>query len=244
MSLPPSAASSPADVPGIAIRRAMPRDAGTIARARIDSWRTTYRGLIPTAYLDGMQVDASTALWDKVLTAGPNPASVFVASRADEVVGFAAGSMLGEPRFGLDAELTAVYLRGEFQRVGLGRRLIAAVVDAPRSHGATGMIVRTIAGNKPARSFYESLGAKLLIEQAFQGLFTLNAYPRDPAKARHQGAKRSRSLGYGEHERRRGRAFAGITLWAWLRRGTGLRCRLVACGPARGLAGCLALCPA
>ncbi len=65
------------------------------------------------------------ALWDKMLTAGPNPASVFVASRGDEVVGFAAGNMLAEPRFGLDAELTAVYLRREFQRVGLGRRLVA-----------------------------------------------------------------------------------------------------------------------
>jgi ribosomal protein S18 acetylase RimI-like enzyme len=76
--------------------------------------------------------------------------------------------MLAEPRFGLNAELTAVYLRREFQRVGLGRRLIAAVVDAQRALGATGMIVWVIAGNKPARAFYEALGAELLIEQAFQ----------------------------------------------------------------------------
>ena len=115
-----------------------------------------------------MRVDASTALWDKVLAAGANSASVFVATHGDEVAGFAAGSMLAEPRFGLDAELTAVYLRPEFQRVGIGRRLIAAVVDAQRAHGATGMIVWVIAGNKPARTFYESLGAELLVEQAFQ----------------------------------------------------------------------------
>ena len=76
--------------------------------------------------------------------------------------------MLAEPRFGLNAELTAVYLRREFQRVGLGRRLIAAVVDAQRLLGATGMIVWVIAGNKPARAFYEALGAELLVEQAFE----------------------------------------------------------------------------
>ncbi|MEP6997353.1 MAG: GNAT family N-acetyltransferase [Betaproteobacteria bacterium] len=156
------------DSPGIAIRRAAPRDAAAIARVRIDAWRTTYRGMIPAAYLDGMQVDASTALWDKVLTAGPNSASVFVATHADEVVGFAAGNMLAEPRFGLNAELTAVYLRRDFQRVGLGRRLIAAVVDAQRAHGATGLIVWVIAANKAARAFYEALGAELLLEQAFQ----------------------------------------------------------------------------
>jgi GNAT superfamily N-acetyltransferase len=167
MSSPPSATSL-GDAPGIVIRRAAPRDAEAIARVRIDGWRTSYRGLVPAAYLDGMQVDASTALWDKILTAGPNPASVFVATHGDEVVGFAAGNMLAEPRFGLNAELIAVYLRREFQRVGLGRRLIAAVVDAQRALGATGMIVWVIAGNKPARAFYEALGAELLIEQAFQ----------------------------------------------------------------------------
>lgn len=167
MSSPQSAASL-GDAPGIVIRRAAPRDAEAIARVRIDGWRTSYRGLVPNAYLDGMQVDASTALWDKILTAGPNPASVFVATHGDEVIGFAAGNMLAEPKFGLNAELTAVYLRREFQRVGLGRRLIAAVVDAQRALGATGMIVWVIAGNKPARAFYEALGAELLIEQAFQ----------------------------------------------------------------------------
>ena len=164
----PQSATSLGDAPGIVIRRAAPRDAEAIARVRIDGWRTSYRGLIPAAYLDGMQVDASTALWDKILTAGPNPASVFVAAHGDEVIGFAAGSMLAEPKFGLNAELTAVYLRREFQRVGLGRRLIAAVVDAQRALGATGMIVWVIAANKPARAFYEALGAELLVEQAFQ----------------------------------------------------------------------------
>jgi GNAT superfamily N-acetyltransferase len=164
----PQSATSLGDAPGIVIRRAAPRDAEAIARVRIDGWRTSYRGLIPAAYLDGMQVDASTALWDKILSAGPNPASVFVASHGDEVIGFAAGSVLAEPKFGLNAELTAVYLRREFQRVGLGRRLIAAVVDAQRALGADGMIVWVIAANKPARAFCEALGAELLVEQAFQ----------------------------------------------------------------------------
>jgi GNAT superfamily N-acetyltransferase len=167
MSSPQSEASL-ADASGILLRSAAPRDAEAIARVRIDGWRTAYRGLVPAAYLDGMQVDANTALWDRILSAGPNSASVFVTVRGDEVVGFAAGNKLGEPRYGLDAELTAVYLRREFQRVGIGRRLIAAVVDAQRAYGATGMIVWLLAANKPARAFYEALSAELLIEQAFQ----------------------------------------------------------------------------
>ena len=86
----------------------------------------------------------------------------------DAPVGFAAGNRLPEPKFELDAELSAVYLKRDYQRAGLGHRLVGAVVEAQRAQGATGMIVWTIAGNKPARAFYEQLDAELLIEQPFQ----------------------------------------------------------------------------
>jgi len=152
----------------IQVRRATAADAPAIARVRVDSWRTTYRGMIPDAYLDGMQVEASTALWDRVLTAGPNTTSVFVAENSADIVGFACGTMLKEPKHGLDAELAAAYLRREFQRAGLGHRLVGAVVDAQRGHGATGFLTWVIAGNKGARAFYQRLGGELIVEQPFQ----------------------------------------------------------------------------
>jgi ribosomal protein S18 acetylase RimI-like enzyme len=76
--------------------------------------------------------------------------------------------MLAEPRYELDAELSAAYVRREFQRAGIGRRLVAAVAGAQREHGAHGLIVWVIAGNKGARAFYEALGATLLVEQPFE----------------------------------------------------------------------------
>ena len=152
----------------IDIRRATAQDAAAISRIRIDSWRVTYRGLIPDAYLDGMQLDQSVASWERVLSAGKNDASVFVAEKDGDVIGFAAANMLPEPRYDLDAELSAVYLQREFQHAGIGRRLVAAVARAQRKHGATGLIVWVIAANKAARAFYERLGARLLVEQPFE----------------------------------------------------------------------------
>jgi GNAT superfamily N-acetyltransferase len=152
----------------ITIRRATVQDAGAIARVRVDCWRATYRGLIPDAYLDAMDVAASTALWDRVLSAAPNTTSVFVADDDGEVVAFAAGNMLEEPRDGLDAELSAVYVRRDRQRMGIGRRLVDAVARAQRTYGAHGLIVWVIAGNKGARAFYEQLGGSLLVEQPFE----------------------------------------------------------------------------
>lgn len=152
---------------GVSIRRATPGDAPAIARVRVDSWRTTYRGMIPDAYLDGMQVDASTALWDRVLNAGVNTTCVFVAVHETDVVGFSCGNRLAPPKHGYDAELAAVYLRREFQRAGLGRQLVGAVAEAQREVGATGLITWVIAGNKPAREFYQRLGGELIVEQPF-----------------------------------------------------------------------------
>jgi GNAT superfamily N-acetyltransferase len=151
----------------ITIRPATPADAVAIAQVRVDAWRTTYKGMIPDAYLAAMKVEESAALWEKILTAGPNSTSVFVAVDASAVVGFAAGHMLAEPKHGVDAELSAVYLVRDAQRTGVGQRLVATVAAAQRAHGATGLIVWVIAGNKAARAFYEKLGAELLIEQPF-----------------------------------------------------------------------------
>ena len=151
----------------IHIRPATPADAFAIAQVRVDAWRTTYKGMIPDAYLSGMKVEDSAALWEKVLTAGPNSTSVFVAANAGGIVGFASGNMLAEPKHGLDAELTAVYLGRNAQRAGIGQRLVATVAAAQRAHGATGLIAWVIAGNKAARAFYDKLGAELLVEQPF-----------------------------------------------------------------------------
>lgn len=160
------------------LRRATVRDAAAIAAVRVDSWRATYRGMIPDTYLDGMRVEDSTALWTRILSApANNTTAVFVAEADAEVVGFAAGMLLSEDKFGLNAELTAIYLKPAAQRAGLGRRLVALVADAYREQGASGLLVWVIAGNQAARKFYEQLGAELLVEQPFtwDGLDLLEA---------------------------------------------------------------------
>ncbi len=152
----------------VAIRRARPEDARGIAQVRVDAWRVTYRGLIPDAYLDGMTVEASEAHWRRILEAAPNTTSVFVAAAGDEIVGFAAGLMRDPPKLGCNAELSAIFLRPDRKRTGIGRRFVGTVAAAQRNHGATALLTWVIAGNRPARAFYESLGAELVLEQPFQ----------------------------------------------------------------------------
>ena len=151
----------------IVLRTATPGDAAGIAAVRVDSWRATYRGIIPDAYLDAMKVEDSTALWSKVLSADTQKTSVFVAERGGDIIGFAAGKMMDVEKFGFDAELAAIYMRPEAQRNGIGRRLVGLVADAHQEQGAQGLLVWVLANNKVARQFYDRLGAELLIEQPF-----------------------------------------------------------------------------
>ena len=153
---------------GITIRRAAPADAEAIARVRVEGWRQSYKGLVPQASLDALSIEASVPLWQRVLAAPGDRASVYVAEGDAGVVGFAAGNHLDEPRHGCDAELTGIYLAREVQRHGLGRRLVGTVAAERASHGATGMLVWALAGSAPARRFLEALGAELVIEQPFE----------------------------------------------------------------------------
>jgi GNAT superfamily N-acetyltransferase len=150
------------------LRRATPADAAGIARVRVEGWRTTYRGIVPDAYLAAMRIEDSEAQWRRVLGAPPNRTTTMVAEEAGAVIGFASALMLPAPRFGLDAELTAIYLAADRRRMGLGRRLVGSLARAQQALGATGFLTWVIAQNRGARTFCETLGAELLVEQPFE----------------------------------------------------------------------------
>lgn len=147
----------------MAIRAATPEDAPAIARVHVDSWRTTYRGLLPDQVLAGLSVPEREASWLHRLEASvPNSpsGSVFVAEDpTGEIVGFAAGG----PSRGKDSayagELYAIYVLQEHQRKGIGRSIMNRVVEELRAFGCGSMVVWVLKGN-PAERFYRHLGGK------------------------------------------------------------------------------------
>ncbi len=154
----------------ISLRRATVEDAAAIAAVRVESWQATYRGMIPDTYLDDMRIEDSALQWRQILqamTAAADRICVYVAESEGQVIGFASGMMLPEPKLGMQAELTAIYLRPAWQRSGIGRRMLQKVARTLEAQGAESLLVWVISGNAIARNFYEELGAVLLIEQAF-----------------------------------------------------------------------------
>jgi GNAT superfamily N-acetyltransferase len=141
----------------VLIRKARMEDATAIARVHVESWRSTYRGLIPDEYLDSLDAGARAEMWKQSLEA--HSAVMLVAEDDLEVVGFACGGRLREPIKGYkDAELYAIYLLLDRQRKGIGRRLTNSLVQALRDVGNRSLIVWALARN-PAVDFYRRLGA-------------------------------------------------------------------------------------
>src|SRR5215467_15759624 len=81
----------------LTIRHAGPDDALAIAEVHVASWRETYRGLVPDAFLDALSVATRERMWHDALGADrpgatDQPSVVLVVSDADSrVVGFASG---------------------------------------------------------------------------------------------------------------------------------------------------------
>lgn len=149
----------------VTIRPATIADAAAIAQVHVASWRTTYAGIVPQAYLDSLDVTARTHSWsEQILAAG----SIFlVAQDVDGLVGFICGGALREPIPGYDTELYAIYLLRSCQGQGTGRRLTIALSDSLRAAGFRAMVVWVLERN-PAVGFYMRLGATHLARKQLE----------------------------------------------------------------------------
>ncbi|RPF53408.1 GNAT family N-acetyltransferase [Aquisalibacillus elongatus] len=141
------------------VREAVLSDAKGIAKVHIDSWRTTYKGLVPDQFLDSLDYDAREERWQNIIPNG----KVWVAeNNQGEVVGFASG---GPERSGdypsYEGEIYAIYILKDYQGQGLGKMLVKPIVEHLKQQGIGTMLVLVLEGN-PATHFYESVGGKAI----------------------------------------------------------------------------------
>jgi GNAT superfamily N-acetyltransferase len=141
----------------ILIRAATKVDAEAIAHVHVESWQTTYAGIMPAAYLAGLDETLRSKLWQEWLN---GEALVFVAEWDGRVVGFAHGGPNREPVAECDAELYAIYLLKEAQKRGIGGELLRAMATALLERNFRSMAVWVLEQNR-SRSFYEKTGAHL-----------------------------------------------------------------------------------
>ncbi|MEH7387188.1 GNAT family N-acetyltransferase [Bacillus sp. JJ1521] len=141
------------------IRKAILSDAKGIANVHVDSWRTTYSGIVPEEFLQQLSYESREEMWKRGIPNG----HVFVAENENgEIVGFACG---GKERSGnyesYQGELYAIYILKEYQGQGLGKKLVVPVVKQLLDKDINTMLVLVLVENKSCL-FYETLGARKL----------------------------------------------------------------------------------
>jgi len=148
------------------IREATAADAPAIARVHVESWRTTYRGIVPDDVLANLSVERRARGWAERLGKPGGPEFVYVAEDDTEaVVGFASGGPEREGDRRYTGELYAIYLLADQQGKGIGRQLARIVAERLATMGHDAMLVWVLAAN-PARHFYAALGGLPVREKA------------------------------------------------------------------------------
>jgi L-amino acid N-acyltransferase YncA len=145
------------------IREAQIADAAAIAKVHVDSWRTTYAGILPEEFLARLSYEQRERQWRSSLS--NRSEFIYVAYNAGgEITGCASGGSerSGDPIY--RGELYTVYLLEQYQRKGTGRQLISWVAERLLQEGIASMLVWVLAEN-PSCRFYKTLGAKLLREE-------------------------------------------------------------------------------
>lgn len=146
------------------IRKALSSDAGGIARVRVDTWRSAYRGLLPDQVLDNMFYLEVEEKFLEVLSDHRDPPVMYVAENdAGEVCGFSFGGPERSGEFNYQAEIYAIYVRQEYQGQGIGLRLLKAVVKDFQARGWKSMLLWVLSDN-PYRRFYEKQGGHVIVD--------------------------------------------------------------------------------
>ncbi len=153
----------------IVLRRGRPGDGPEIARVHVETWRTTYAGIVPAGYLVGMTTAKKVAVWESTLRR--KGAEIVLVAEVLGKTGSEAGARLvgfgscGLARAGpCRGEVYTLYVASDWQGQGIGARLLRGLFEALRSAGVNDALIWVLRAN-PARFFYEAMAGQRLAER-------------------------------------------------------------------------------
>ena len=145
----------------IGIRKAEPRDAEAIADVHHLAWRGAYSGIIPHRALNRMINRRGPDWWANAIR---RAATVLVVEIGGKLAGYTTIGRNRARELTQQGEIYELYLRPEYQGIGLGSRLFAAAREKLADSGLKGMVVWALEDNAGALSFYEGAGGRDVAE--------------------------------------------------------------------------------
>ncbi|MEQ8308643.1 MAG: GNAT family N-acetyltransferase [Hoeflea sp.] len=152
----------------IDIRHAEPQDAEAIADAHRAAWSYAYAGILPHKSLRQMLERRNVGWWRRAIRGAT---SILVLDVGDTIAGYATLGLNRARSLPQEGEIYELYLRPEYQGVGLGKRLFVEARQLLASLGCEGMTVWCLEDNHPAADFYRFQGGRDVAEghETFDG---------------------------------------------------------------------------
>ena len=150
------------------IKDAIVSDAKQLAKIKVDTWKTTYKGIIPDKFLNELSYEKEEERFKKFLK---NPGSnkfiiVYENEKTSEIISY---MWFGVPKEdednNYDQEIYALYVLKDYQKGGIGREMINFAIERLKKTGNTSLILWTLKKNLNARSFYQKIGFRLTKEK-------------------------------------------------------------------------------
>ncbi len=149
------------------IRASHVEDAAGIARVHVDSWRTTYKGIVPDEVLANLSYEKREQNARQYLS-NLNKTYTFVAEdEQGQIVGFVGGGANRDASSEYTGELYAIYILQEAQGHGIGKGLTLALVERLIQEQYYSMLVWVLADN-PSRHFYEALDGQYVLTKQIE----------------------------------------------------------------------------
>ena len=145
----------------IDIRKAEPADAAEIADVHQQAWRGAYAGIIPHKTLTSMINRRGPDWWASAIR---RSATVLIVEIGGAVAGYATIGRNRARELKQQGEIYELYMRPEYQGVGLGSRLFKAARRRLAEHGLKGLVVWALEENDGALAFYAGAGGRDIAE--------------------------------------------------------------------------------
>ncbi|AIC96188.1 GNAT family N-acetyltransferase [Shouchella lehensis] len=134
------------------LRKATEADVNGIASIHVQSWFTTYTGIIKSEILAGISVENRATSWSHHVK--DKDQLIYVYERDGHIVGFASARQS-------TALILTIYILEDNQGEGIGKMLIQTILKELASLGHQKATVEVLEANS-SKSFYERMGASLI----------------------------------------------------------------------------------
>jgi ribosomal protein S18 acetylase RimI-like enzyme len=179
----------------LSIRTARTSDVQAIAHVDIETWRTTYPGMLPDDLLTALDERQRARQWSRFISHRPDDV-VVAYDEQDRVLGFGSCGPQRETALPYAGEIFTLYVGPDFQGQGVGRQLLLALFQRMAANGFASALLWVLAAN-PSRYFYERVGGRRVADrQLDMGRFGVSAvaygWPDLADAVRRAGRTRSR----------------------------------------------------